>query len=81
MQIENSEEVKPGEVVIINDEGLKRIQYSENKRLSYCIFELIYFSRPDSNVFGYSVYDSREKMGGYLAKNDNIDITWINDPL
>ncbi|MCD6293849.1 MAG: class II glutamine amidotransferase, partial [Deltaproteobacteria bacterium] len=48
--------IEPGEIVIINKEGIKSIRSGISSRRSQCIFELIYFARPDSNVFGENVY-------------------------
>lgn len=60
-------EVKPGEMVILNENGVESITWGESKRRAHCIFELIYFARPDSYVFGASVYNTRKKLGERLA--------------
>ncbi len=53
-------DIEPGEIVIINQNGIKSIKTSrKHGRKSFCIFELIYFARPDSNIFGCNVYDVR----------------------
>ena len=62
-------DVEPGEILIINKNGLKSIEVEvESPRKSQCIFELIYFARPDSDVFGQNVYMFRKKQGILLAK-------------
>jgi amidophosphoribosyltransferase len=61
-------DVQPGEMVIVGPEGLSRERYAPEKPLSQCVFEHVYFSRPDSFVFGRQVQDSRECMGRALAR-------------
>lgn len=60
-------EVEPGEMLIIDESGLRSIKPFEAKRRSVCTFEHVYFSRPDSTIFGRSVNESRHKMGKQLA--------------
>jgi amidophosphoribosyltransferase len=67
-------DVKPGELVEISQEGIKSEQiYSEEHKFASCIFELIYFARPDSQVFGKSVYNFRYKVGEILAKKAGVE--------
>lgn len=61
-------EIKPGEIVVIGKEGLRSFFLDPAPRLSYCIFEHIYFARPDSLLFGESVHAVREKLGRKLAQ-------------
>jgi amidophosphoribosyltransferase len=62
-------DVEPGEIVIINDEGLTSVQaFPEHKRRAFCIFEYVYFSRPDSNIANRNVYKVRVEMGRELAR-------------
>ena len=66
-------EVEPGEIVISED-GIESINFSPPaKRLSKCIFEFIYFSRPDSKVFGENVDKVRRKLGRKLAEDHPAD--------
>ncbi len=60
-------EIKPGELLIINKHGLHSEFPFEKKPVSVCTFEHVYFSRPDSIIFGHSVNESRHKMGKQLA--------------
>lgn len=60
-------EVKPGELVTISRTGMTREDYSPTMAQASCIFELIYFSRPDSLVFDQSVYKFRKELGRTLA--------------
>jgi amidophosphoribosyltransferase len=60
-------EVQPGEMVIIGPEGMTREQYTVPGEPARCVFEHVYFSRPDSIVFGRAVQQSREELGRLLA--------------
>jgi amidophosphoribosyltransferase len=66
-------DVDPGEVLIIDEKGLKSLKPFPEGRKSYCIFEFIYFARPDSNIFGRNVYDVRKKLGGNLAREYPVE--------
>jgi amidophosphoribosyltransferase len=65
--------VEPGEIVIISDEGVKSIQAQEPARSAFCIFEFIYFARPDSNIYGRNVYMVRKAHGRRLAREAPVD--------
>ncbi|MBN2453876.1 MAG: amidophosphoribosyltransferase [Candidatus Omnitrophica bacterium] len=65
-------DVEPGEIVIIDKNGLRSLKQPEKKKHAFCIFEYIYFSRPDSNIFGQSVYLTRKNLGRTLAKEHPI---------
>ena len=60
-------EVKPGELIIVGPEGITSRFYAPALPQSSCIFEHVYFSRPDSRVFGRAVQESREQLGRELA--------------
>jgi amidophosphoribosyltransferase len=66
-------EVKPGELVIVGPEGVHSRFYSAQQPQSSCIFEHVYFSRPDSMVFGRPVQASRDAMGRQLARESPVD--------
>src|SRR6266542_1165766 len=67
-------DVEPGEIVIINKDGLKSIQAApEQARRAFCIFEYVYFARPDSTIAGRSVYKVRVEMGRQLARENPMD--------
>jgi amidophosphoribosyltransferase len=66
-------EVRPGELVIVGPEGVTSRFYSPAATQSSCIFEHVYFSRPDSQVFGRSVQVSREGLGRQLARETGVD--------
>lgn len=62
-------DVEPGEMIIIDDSGLKtRRCFSENPNSALCVFEYIYFARPDSIIDGQSVWQARFEMGRQLAR-------------
>jgi amidophosphoribosyltransferase len=69
VEAEYLREIEPGEIVIINKDGLRSISSGIKSRKSHCIFELIYFARPDSNVFGQNVYLFRKRQGELLAQD------------
>jgi amidophosphoribosyltransferase len=66
-------DVEPGEMVIVGPEGMTREQYTPARERSQCVFEHVYFSRPDSIVFGRSVQESRERLGRLLAIEQPAD--------
>ena len=66
-------EVKPGELVIVGPEGVHSRFYSAAQPQSSCIFEHVYFSRPDSIVFGKAVQQTRDAMGRQLALESPVD--------
>lgn len=66
-------EVEPGEMVIVGPDGMTRQRYTPPREPARCVFEHVYFSRPDSIVFGRSVQFSREMMGRLLALESPAD--------
>ena len=68
IEAEYIREIEPGEMVVVDDKGLRAIQTLPKERSGKCIFELIYFARPDSTVFGRSVYATRKALGRKLAQ-------------
>jgi len=66
-------DVEPGEVVILSSTGIKSIKPFAPARQSQCIFEHVYFSRPDSYVFGESVNEVRTQLGRALAREAPVD--------
>jgi amidophosphoribosyltransferase len=62
-------DLKPGELVIIDEGGIRSIMAQESSREAKCIFEFIYFSRPDSIVFAENVDKIRRRLGRVLARN------------
>lgn len=66
-------EVEPGEMLIINDEGMKSERFSMNINRSICSMEYIYFSRPDSNIDGINVHSARKNLGKMLAQESAVE--------
>jgi amidophosphoribosyltransferase len=67
-------EVEPGEIVVINADGLTTEQaFPEHERRAFCIFEYVYFARPDSKMANRSVYKARVEMGKELARQFPIE--------
>ncbi|MFP4661421.1 MAG: amidophosphoribosyltransferase [Halanaerobiales bacterium] len=66
-------EVEPGELIVINKEGIKSIKYSSERPSTFCVFEFIYFARPDSHIGGQNVHLARKEMGRQLASEMEID--------
>ena len=65
-------DVEPGEMVVINKDGLRSIKYAEDKKRT-CIFEYVYFARPDSVIDGISVQEARYRMGEVLAEESPVE--------
>ncbi|MBI3180355.1 MAG: amidophosphoribosyltransferase [Deltaproteobacteria bacterium] len=63
-------EVKPGELIEMTPEGFKRTELLKPATGGSCVFELVYFARPDSEVFGQGVQGARKRMGEELARQD-----------
>ena len=66
-------DVEPGEMVIVGPEGMTRERWAPEQPLSQCVFEHVYFARPDSIVFGRPVEESRENLGRLLARECPAD--------
>lgn len=66
-------EVKPGEVLVINKNGLKSLEPFKNRSPRFCVFEYVYFARPDSYMEGRSVYEMRKTIGAELAKESPVE--------
>ena len=65
-------DVKPGEVVVITDDGIESIFPFEQQKPRFCIFEYVYFARPDSVIDGRNVYEARKRIGIELAKESPV---------
>src|SRR5215472_12937129 len=66
-------EIEPGEMLRISKSGIESIRFAPEKPHQQCIFEHVYFSRPDSIVFGRSVNQSREMLGRLLAREHPVE--------
>lgn len=70
-------DVQPGEMVCVGPEGVTRERFAPEESRAQCVFEHVYFSRPDSIVFGRSVQESRENMGRILAREAPADADMV----
>jgi amidophosphoribosyltransferase len=70
-------EVSPGEIIAVGENGIESFQGTECQRLAFCVFELIYFARPDSLFTGRSYQAIRERMGEVLAQEHPADADMI----
>ncbi|HEX7296136.1 MAG TPA: amidophosphoribosyltransferase [Pyrinomonadaceae bacterium] len=66
-------DVEPGEMIVINEEGLRSSHPLPKQQHSMCLFEHVYFARPDSLIFGKSINESRHRMGRQLAIEQPAD--------
>jgi amidophosphoribosyltransferase len=66
-------EIEPGEIVVISDKGVESVRPFQPAARHNCVFEYIYFARPDSRVFGRNVYEVRKDLGRQLAREAPAD--------
>ena len=67
-------DIEPGELVVLDKNGgLQSIRPFQDNKRRFCIFEYIYFARPDSLVEGHSVYEARKRIGAELARESHVD--------
>lgn len=77
LQAKYVRDVEPGETVIIDKFGITSVKSPVVKKHAFCIFENIYFARPDSNIFTKSVYLTRKNLGKTLAKERPVDADMV----
>ena len=70
-------EVEPGELILINDQGIQSFFPFNKAETKHCVFEHIYFARPDSFMFGEHVYMARKAMGRAMAQESPADVDLI----
>jgi amidophosphoribosyltransferase len=71
-------DVAPGEMIVINKRGLHSIEALKSSRLAHCVFEFIYFSRPDSYIFNHTCVNTiRNNFGRQLAKDSPVDADMV----
>ncbi len=66
-------DVRPGELIMVTRDGISSVQFASGVPQASCIFEHVYFSRPDSKIFGRWVQESREQMGRRLARESPVE--------
>lgn len=70
-------DVEPGEVLILQNQTMRSLYPWPKQTPHFCIFEQVYFARPDSDIFGTSVYLARKRMGAILAREAKIDADFV----
>jgi amidophosphoribosyltransferase len=70
-------DVEPGELVLVNDAGIRSFRPFEKVAPRPCVFEHVYFSRPDSIAEGMSVYEVRKNIGAELAREAPVDVDYV----
>jgi amidophosphoribosyltransferase len=74
IEAEYVRDVEPGEILFINEQGVKSVKPWAPTRSAFCIFEYIYFARPDSNIYGHNVYAIRKRQGAALAQEHPLEV-------
>lgn len=77
VEAEYVRDVEPGEMLVICEDGLRSLFPWPKQTPHHCIFEHVYFARPDSEVFGINVYHARKEMGRILAREAQIDADFV----
>ena len=77
IEAEYVRDVEPGEILIFQKDTMKSLFPWPKQDSHFCIFEQVYFARPDSDIFGINVYLSRKRMGEILARETNIDADFV----
>ena len=77
IEAEYLREIEPGEILHINEDGVKVYKPFKNVDPKFCIFEYIYFARPDSYMFGRTVYTVRKAFGRELARDTHVDADMV----
>ena len=70
-------EIEPGEILLINGDGIKSFKPFPRKQHHQCIFEFIYFARPDSFIFNHNVYEMRKSFGAQLSKESPAGVDMV----
>jgi amidophosphoribosyltransferase len=70
-------DVEPGEMIVVDETGMRSLRPFEDKPSKMCIFEYVYFARPDSMLGGISVYEARKEMGRILAEESPADVDLV----
>lgn len=71
-------DVKPGEILVVDGKGMRSYRPFKLNRRAHCMFEYVYFARPDSILNGVSVYKVRERIGELLARGDTVEADFVS---
>ena len=77
IEAEYVRDIQPGEIIIFQNGGMKSLFPWPKQNSHFCIFEQVYFARPDSEIFGINVYQARKRMGEILAHETSIDADFV----
>ncbi|HIZ55032.1 MAG TPA: amidophosphoribosyltransferase [Firmicutes bacterium] len=66
-------DIKPGEIVVVTKDGVNSIETHCKPKSSMCVFEFVYFARPDSEIEGFTVHEARKRAGAFLAKEHPVE--------
>jgi len=77
VEAEYIRDIEPGEVLILNQKGMTSLHPWPKQDTHFCIFEQVYFARPDSDIFGINVYQTRKRMGEILAREAKIEADFV----
>ena len=66
-------DVEPGEIVLIDQNGLRSVKPFPAKKQLQCVFEYVYFARPDTTLWGQNVYQTRKALGHRLAEEHPVE--------
>ncbi len=78
VEAEMVKEVKPGEIVVVDSKGIRNYFPFREKEEARCIFEFVYFSRPDSFIFENWVYEVRQELGRQLAREEVVEADLVS---
>ena len=70
-------DIRPGEIVVVDDDGYRIDRYTDQTQLAICSMEFIYFARPDSDIYGVNVHSARKRMGARLAQESPVDADMV----
>ncbi len=77
IEAEYIRDIEPGEALIISKDGMESFFPQGKQKTSFCIFEHVYFARPDSDIFGFNVYNYRKRTGEILANECKIEADFV----
>ena len=77
VQAQYLRDVAPGEILLIDENGLTSYEGVQSERLAHCIFEFIYFARPDSYIYNQNVYAFRKRLGEELARECPVEADFV----
>ncbi|MBX6422853.1 amidophosphoribosyltransferase [Thermosulfurimonas sp. F29] len=77
IQAQYLRDIRPGEILVIDEDGLHSHEGAESRHTAHCIFEFIYFARPDSYIFGENVYAFRKRLGEVLAREKPLSVDFV----